>query len=84
MSEPGVAFKGGEQGLDFIVPMLKQARKYLCESGSLIVEAGSASFALEQRFANIPFTWLSTAFDEQVVFLFTAEELDKYQPYFDD
>ena len=77
LNEPDKAFRGGVNGLDFIVPMLARARDYLTESGVIIVEAGSASHALEQRYPNCPFTWISTEYDEMVVFVMTAAELDQ-------
>ena len=79
--EPDEAFRGGDDGLDFIVPMLQKAVNYLTPEGALIVEAGSASNALEDRFPQIPFTWLSTEYDEMVVFVMSASELESYQPY---
>ncbi len=77
LEEPDKAFRGGADGLDFIVPMLARARDYLTENGVIIVEAGSASHALEQRYPNYPFTWISTEYDEMVVFVMTAAELDQ-------
>lgn len=80
--EPEEAFCGGVDGLDFILPLLMQAEKYLTTHGTLIVEAGSASHALESRLPNIPFNWLSTEFDEMVLFLLTREELVRYKNFF--
>ena len=80
--EPDNAFRAGNDGLDFIVSMLSQVDKYLTKNGTLIVEAGSASRALEERFPDIPFTWLSTAYDETVVFIMNAEELFTYSHLF--
>jgi ribosomal protein L3 glutamine methyltransferase len=77
--EPGIAFAGGDDGLDFISRILLQAREYLSDDGALVLEAGSASHALEQRYPRIPFNWLSTEYDEMVVFLITAGELDQYR-----
>ena len=72
----------GRDGLDFIVPLLQQAGNYLTKDGTLIVEAGSASNALEENFPTIPFTWLSTAYDETVVFIITASEIEKFTTTF--
>lgn len=73
--EPDNALRGGLDGLDFMIPMLRQVENYLTSDGILIVEAGSASHALEQRYPTIPFTWLSTEYDEMVVFMLSASEL---------
>jgi len=77
--EPETAFRGGKDGLDFILPMLRQSVHHLTENGTLFVEAGSASHALEARFPEIPFTWLSTEYDEMVVFCLSAGELRQYR-----
>ncbi len=75
--EPDSALRGGRHGLDFMTPMLRQVENYLTNEGTLIVEAGSASHALEERYPTIPFTWLSTAYDEMVLFTLSARELRK-------
>lgn len=76
--EPPMAFEGGETGLDFIEQILKNAPRYLSENGVLVVEAGSANVSLEKHFPNIPFTWLSSANGDEVIFLLTAAELKQY------
>ncbi len=76
--EPDNAFRGGQNGLDFIAPMLSHAEHYLTDEGILIVEAGSASHTLEQHYPTIPFTWLSTAYDEMVIFTLSASELREH------
>ena len=80
--EPDSAFRAGQNGLDFITPLLRQATNYLTQEGVLIVEAGSASHVLEQRYPSIPFTWLSTAYDEMVVFTLSASELKAHGPLY--
>jgi ribosomal protein L3 glutamine methyltransferase len=77
--EPELAFRGGSGGLDFIIPMLREAASHLTKSGFMVVEAGSASQALEQNYPEIPFTWLSTEHDEMVVFIISAGELERFQ-----
>jgi len=80
--EPDNAFRGGSDGLDFIATMLSQVNKFLTKNGTLIVEAGSASHALEEQYPEIPFTWMSTAYDETVVFVMSAEEISAYSHLF--
>ncbi len=83
LKEPETAFKGGKDGLDFILPLLQHSARYLTHNGTLFVEAGSASHALEARFPGIPFTWLSTEYDEMVVFGISAGELRQYREILD-
>lgn len=76
-TEPDLAHRGGKDGLDFIIRMLVQASAYLNDHGSILIEAGSASNALEDRIPDFPFTWLSTEYDEMVVFILSKEELQQ-------
>lgn len=80
--EPQMAFRGGGEGLDIVTRILRGAGGYLAPGGTLVVEAGTAGPALERRFPVVPFTWLSTATEEQAVFLMKAEELEGYSEVF--
>lgn len=83
LHEPALALRAGADGLDFLRPLLKTARPYLNEHGAMIVEAGSASTALEMQCPTVPFNWMMTAHDETVLFAMSATELDRYQAQFD-
>jgi ribosomal protein L3 glutamine methyltransferase len=74
--EPTLAFAGGNGGLDFITPLLYQARAHLSDDGLLVVEAGSARDALEAAWPQVPFTWLMSMNDDAVVFVVNAQELE--------
>jgi ribosomal protein L3 glutamine methyltransferase len=78
LQEPDHALRAGDDGLDFILPMLSQAMEHLTEDGTLLVEAGSASNALEHRFPGFPFEWISTEFDEMVIFIMTFKQLKQF------
>ncbi len=73
--EPDVAFLAGSDGLDFIIKLLIESINYLDPNGIMIVESGTASGQLEQLLGSTPFTWLSTEFDEQALFLMEANQL---------
>lgn len=81
-AEPELALKAGADGLEFITPFLAEVRDYLTDRGHAIIEAGSASAALEKSWPEVPFTWLGTEFDERVLFIISAAELDQYQSQF--
>jgi ribosomal protein L3 glutamine methyltransferase len=81
-AEPELALKAGVDGLEFIAPFLTEVRDYLTDRGHAIVEAGSASAAVEESWPEVPFTWLETEFDERVLFVISAAELDQYQSQF--
>lgn len=73
--EPELALGSGEDGLDLVRLMLKQARAHLKQNGLLIVEIGHNRDDLEAAFPNTPFTWLDTSAGDQYVFLLRREEL---------
>ena len=78
LAEPRLGLEAGEDGLDFIAPLLESARDYLNPGGSLMVEAGSAGQAVLTRWPSVPFTWLATRNDDQVLFMLGAEELAQH------
>ena len=75
--EPAAALQAGEQGLDIIIEILKQASQYLTSHGILIVEVGNSYHALCEQYPDIPFTWLEFERSDAEVFLLTAEQLRK-------
>ena len=73
--EPELALASGEDGLDFVRIILKEAAAHLNPKGVLIVEIGNNQSELEQAFPEIPFTWLDTAAGDQFVFMLHREDL---------
>jgi len=80
--EPELGLAAGEQGLDLVIPMLQQASCHLSSDGLLIVEVGESDVALEERFPNVPFTWLEFSRGGEGVFLLDAQSLKDYQAEF--
>ena len=77
--EPVAALAAGEDGLDFVIQILKQAKNYLKEKGVLIIEVGNSKKALIKRFPQIPFFWLEFEKGEAEIFLLTQEQLIRYE-----
>lgn len=73
--EPTLALSGGEDGLDIVARVLKQAADYLVPAGILIVEVGNSMAAMDARFPDKSFTWLEFERGGHGVFLVTREEL---------
>lgn len=81
--EPHLGLHGGEDGLDLVVRILREAGRHLTVGGILILEVGSAAPVLERRLPEVPWTWLEFERGGEGVLLLTREQLDQYQPDFD-
>jgi len=81
-AEPGLALAGGDDGLDLVREILRQAAEHLTPHGVLICEVGSSAEALEWQFPEVPFTWLEFARGGDGVFLLTREQLVAYAASF--
>jgi len=73
--EPRLALEAGDDGLDLVCIMLREAASHLNEGGLLIVEVGNSWVALEETYPNVPFTWLEFERGGDGVFLLTREQL---------
>ncbi len=75
--EPDNALFSGEDGMDVIRKLLRQAAKKLKPNGLLIIEVGGLQDALHEAFPQIEFNWLPTADESDCVCLIHASELQK-------
>lgn len=82
--EPELALASGEDGLDFTRPLLCQAPDYLAENGMLVVEVGNSAAALEQRWPEVPFTWLAFERGGGGAFLLSRQDLLEHRPRFQE
>lgn len=73
--EPELALVAGEDGLDYILPILAHAGDYLSAKGVLIMEVGEAAPYLIEAMPKAPFTWLDFENGGEGVFAITAEQL---------
>lgn len=76
--EPTIALFGGDDGLEFVDKILRQARYYLNKLGILVVEMGDNRFELEERYPDLRLEWLETEAGDGFVFVVTKEELEDY------
>lgn len=80
--EPALALGAGDDGLDVVRRLLREARTHLNDDGVLIVEVGNSDRHLEAAFPEVPFLWLEFERGGHGVFALTARDLDDYAPYF--
>jgi ribosomal protein L3 glutamine methyltransferase len=73
--EPVLALSGGDDGLDAVRTILKEAPRFLAPGGTLVVEVGHNRAAMEQAFPRLPFVWLEAASSSESVFLLKREDL---------
>jgi ribosomal protein L3 glutamine methyltransferase len=69
--EPRMALAAGDDGLDFIKRLLREAPAHLAPGGMLACEVGAGRAALRRAYPRLPFTWVQ----EGTVLLLTREEL---------
>lgn len=80
--EPSLALGAGDDGLDIVRRILRQAREHLTDDGLLIVEVGNSDRHLEAAFPEVPFMWLEFERGGQGVFALTAAELEAHAASF--
>ncbi|MFV3074918.1 50S ribosomal protein L3 N(5)-glutamine methyltransferase [Niveispirillum fermenti] len=75
-AEPAMALAGGgEDGMDIVHRILKDAPKHLNPGGGLLVEIGTGRAALEEAYPDADFLWLETELSFGEVFWITREQL---------
>lgn len=74
--EPEMALASGEDGLDFVRSLLKDAPYHLAPDGVLIVEIGHNKDELERAFPRLSFVWLDTSAGDRFVFMLRGKDLN--------
>ncbi len=73
--EPELALAGGEDGMDIVRRIIREARNWLTDNGLLVVEIGNERANVEAAFGGLDLVWLSTSAGDDTVFLIQANDL---------
>ncbi len=74
-AEPALALAGGEDGMDFVRQLLKDAPAKMTERAVLVLEIGNERAHFEAAFPHLPAVWLETSAGDDQVLLLTREGL---------
>lgn len=73
--EPSGALASGDDGLDIVRRILRDARGHLTNGGGLLCEVGTGGSALEAAYPEMEFLWLDTEASSGEVFWLAADQL---------
>ncbi len=79
-AEPRLGLESGDDGLDCVRKILKDAGRHLKPDGIIVVEVGSAAEPLEDNFPDVPFFWLDFERGGDGVFQLTADQVNQFFP----
>ena len=76
LHEPMGALAAGDDGLEVVHPLLREARAHLSSHGVLVVEVGASEAAFQQAYPRLPVIWLELSRGGEGVFVVEATALD--------
>ena len=74
-AEPSLALAGGEDGMDFVRGIVRDAPQHLSAQGVLVLEIGNERRHFEQAFPRLEVAWLETSAGEDQVLLVARDAL---------
>lgn len=80
--EPEIGLAAGDDGLDLVRIILREAPQHLTEQGILVCEVGNSWVALAEEFPQVPFQWVTFERGGDGVFVLTYADLVKHQHSF--
>ena len=83
--EPEIGLQSGFDGLELTLKMLAQAPDMLNDRGLLFVEIGNSMVHMQEKFPEVPFTWLEMQNGGHGIFVISKEQIldamDQFAPY---
>ena len=76
-AEPALALAGGEDGMDFIRQLLRDAPAHMRDNAVLVLEIGHEREHFEAAFPFLDVVWLSTSAGDDQVLLLTRQALSQ-------
>jgi len=73
--EPELGLACGDDGLDLVRDMLRQAADMLTDNGVMFVEVGNSQVHLQAAYPEIPFQWIDFSIGGHGVFVLTKAQL---------
>jgi ribosomal protein L3 glutamine methyltransferase len=77
--EPKLALESGEDGMDIVARILRQAPAYLEEGGLLVCEVGGSVPEFDRRFPKVPVVWPEFERGGDGVFVISRDDLVEWQ-----
>jgi ribosomal protein L3 glutamine methyltransferase len=74
-AEPGMALAGGEDGMDLVRTIVRDAPSRLTTQGLLVLEIGNERRHFEQAFPRLEAAWLETSAGDDQVLLLTRDAI---------
>ncbi|MDI3509993.1 MAG: ribosomal protein glutamine methyltransferase [Betaproteobacteria bacterium] len=77
-AEPEIALAGGDDGMDFIRNLFRDAPSRMSDDAVMVLEIGNEKDHFEHAFPGLDVVWLSTSAGDEQVLLVTAESLRRF------
>jgi ribosomal protein L3 glutamine methyltransferase len=78
-AEPALALAGGDDGMDLVRRILREAPKHMTVDAVLVLEIGNERAHFEHAFRRLEVAWLDTSAGDDQVLLVSREALAKYR-----
>ena len=78
-AEPALALAGGDDGMDLMRQILREAPKHMTVDAVLVLEIGNERGHFEHAFRRLEVAWLETSAGDDQVLLVSRESLAKYR-----